>query len=211
MAEPRRVSASPGIRRPVAFSIWSIGESGRGAGRPTLAGTVGLIVTLLLPLLLPPPPSVTVPDAIADSRMPNSPDTMPHPALTILPGDAISAPPIVASGSCFNMSLETGPAALDEESMDCATISAYVLVARTPNTARPLTWSSVRAPPKRLGEVLPNGLAAPPALRTACAAAATSPQPLISCGPLSRETSAGKWPVSDKDDLAAAGTRGGGT
>src|SRR3954471_15103176 len=106
MAEPRRVSASPGIRRPVAFSIWSIGETGRGAGRP----------------------SVTVPDAeadaIADSRMPNRPDTMHHPALTILPGDAISAPPIVASGSCVSMSLETGPAEVDEESMDCATISA---------------------------------------------------------------------------------------
>src|SRR3954464_9060041 len=105
MAEPSNVCTSPGIRRPVAFWIWSIGEIGRGAGRP----------------------SVTVPEpeaAAAETDMPNRPDTTPHPAATILPGDAISAPAIVASGSRFNMSLDTGPAEVDEESMDCATISA---------------------------------------------------------------------------------------
>src|SRR5437764_550330 len=116
IAEPRRASASPGSLKPVAFSTWSATEEvdgGETGGQPTAFG-----------------------GHLNDDLEPNSPDSALHAMLTILPGEAIAAAPMVASGRSVSMSLESPPVDAGEESIDCAVTSAYVFVACTPITKR---------------------------------------------------------------------------
>src|SRR4051812_37036414 len=142
IAEPRRASASPGSRKPVALCTWSATEDvdgGETGGQPTGFG-----------------------EHWSDDLEPNSPDNALHAMLTILPGEAIAAAPMVASGRSVSMSLESPPVEAGEESIDCAVTSAYVFVACTPSTNRPLTWVSAWPPKNPRGSVS-KGFAPPAA------------------------------------------------
>src|SRR5690242_12438077 len=86
IAGPGSVSTSPGSLSPVAFSTWSAMEDvdgGETGGQPTEFGRH------------------------FGARAPNIPDSALHAVLTILPGEAIAAAPIVPSGRPVSMSLES--------------------------------------------------------------------------------------------------------
>src|SRR3954452_20984567 len=119
IADPRRVSASPGSLRPVAFNTCCVSDAGVGGREVITEGNVVVVVPLPFTVIVPPPK-----EADDENDSPKSPDTALHAVLTILPGDAIAAAPMVASGSSVSMSLDMPVVDAGAASIVCAATSA---------------------------------------------------------------------------------------